>query len=82
MKLVDNVSEWRRWWSMRWIIATAFLAAIPAAYGLLPNDWLPSIPQWIKSSLALATLFSAGAAGVARVMKQKPTTDETDEAGA
>lgn len=70
MKLVDNASNWRRWWSMRWAIATAFLAAIPVAYMTLPPDWLPSIPDWFKAALALATLFSAGATGVSRVLKQ------------
>lgn len=70
MKLIDNVNEWTRLWSMRWAIVTAFLAAIPAAYVVLPADWLPSIPDWIKAGLALATLCSAGATGVARLLKQ------------
>lgn len=71
MKLVYNASEWKRWWSMRFIIATAFFSSVTAAYILLPPDWLPEIDGWMKKGLALATLASAGAAGVARVVKQK-----------
>lgn len=83
MKLIDNAHQWSRLWSLRWAILTAFLAAIPAAYVVLPNDWLPSIPQWIKASLALATLASAGATGVARLLKQESLhPDDTDQAGA
>jgi len=70
MKLIDNASQWHRLWSLRWAILTAFLAAIPAAYVVLPEDWMPAIPQWVKASLAIATLFSAGATGVSRMLKQ------------
>ncbi len=65
-------SEIRRIWSLRWAIATAFLAAIPAAYVLLPDDWLPAIPGWLKALLALATLFAAGTTAAVRVVKQAP----------
>lgn len=83
MKLIDNAKQWHRLWSLRWAILTAFLAAIPVSYGLLPSDWLPAIPQWIKTGLALATLASAGATGVARLLKQEGLADEdTDSAGA
>lgn len=71
MALVDDVSEWKKWWSMRFIILTTFLSAIPVAYLTLPADWLPAIPQTLKSVLAYAALLSAGAAAVARVVKQK-----------
>lgn len=73
MALVDDVSEWKKWWSMRFIILTTFLSAIPVAYLTLPADWLPSIPETVKAVLAYAALGSAGAAAVARVVKQKPT---------
>lgn len=71
MKLIDNAKQWHRLWSLRWAILTAFLAAIPAAYVLLPDDWMPAIPQWVKAGLAIATLVSAGATGVARMLKQE-----------
>lgn len=72
MGLIPDWKQAHRLWSLRWIIATTFLSSIPAAYVLLPDDWLPSIPGWIKACLALATMFSAGAAGVSRVLQQKP----------
>lgn len=71
LQLVDDVQDWKRWWSMRWMIATAFFAAIVAAYVGLPSDWLPQISPEIKQLLALGTLFSAGAAAVSRVIKQE-----------
>lgn len=70
-KLVDDAHEWKKWWSMRWAIITAFLAAIPVAYATMPDDWLPTIPGNIKAGLAFATLISAGLTGASRVVKQK-----------
>lgn len=72
IELVDNAAEWKRWWSMRWIIATTFFTSIIAAYVMLPPDWLPEIGPAIKKALAIGALFSAGAAGVSRVIKQGP----------
>ena len=71
-KLVSDAGEWHRWWSMRWIIATGFFAAVSAAYVTLPADWLPALPVWLKGALAVGTLLTAGAAGVTRVIKQAP----------
>lgn len=71
MALVDDIHNWKKWWSMRWIIVTAFLAAIPVAYVTLPADWMPAIPDTVKAAIAYALLFSAGAAGVSRAVKQK-----------
>lgn len=70
-RLVDNAKEWHRWWSMRWIIIGAFCAGAAAAYQWLPADWLPEIPAIVKKVLGLGALASMGAAGVARVVKQK-----------
>jgi hypothetical protein len=72
IELVDNAAEWKRWWSMRWIIATTFFTSIIAAYVMLPPDWLPEIGATVKKVLAIGALFSAGAAGVSRVIKQQP----------
>lgn len=72
MRLVDDWKQWHRWWSMRWIIASVFLGAVAASYALLPDDWLPAVPQWIKGALALATVLTAGCAAVGRVMDQPP----------
>lgn len=71
-KLVDDVSEWRRWWSMRFIILSAFFSAIIAVYATLPADWLPEIAPWLKQALALGAMGTAGAAAVSRVLKQEP----------
>lgn len=70
IELVDDVQDWKRWWSMRWIIATTFFSSVVAAYALLPADWLPQVAPAVKQALALGALFSAGAAGVSRVIKQ------------
>lgn len=69
-KLVDDVQDWHRFWSMRWIIVSAFCSAAVAAYALLPADFLPTIPVWVKQALGLGAVVSAGAAGVSRVIKQ------------
>lgn len=71
MKLIESASKWHRLWSMRFILATGFFSSLIAAYALLPPDWLPAIPSYIKSSLALADLFCAGGAGVSRIIKQE-----------
>lgn len=73
LELVDDVQEWKRWWSMRWIIIGAFCAAAGAAYAWMPADWLPEIPAVVKRVLALGALVSMGMAGVSRVIKQKPS---------
>ena len=84
MNLVDDWREWKRWWSMRWIIVSAFCSAVAVAYATLPADWLPSIPGWVKGALAAGAMLSAGASGVSRVVKQKAKNlpDPTDQAGA
>lgn len=70
LQLVENASEWKRWWSMRWIIASAFFSAVVVAYATLPADWLPAIPVWLKQAFSIGALVSAGGAAVARVLKQ------------
>jgi hypothetical protein len=71
MNLVDDIHNWKKWWSLRWIIITTFLSAVPVTYATLPDDWLPSIPDGVKAGLAFATMISAGMAAVSRVVKQK-----------
>ena len=71
MNLVDDWREWKRWWSMRWIIVSTFCSAVAVAYATLPADWLPSVPGWVKGALAGGAMLSAGASGVSRVVKQK-----------
>lgn len=71
LELVDDIQDWKRWWSMRWIIIGAFCAGAAAAYTWLPADWLPEIPSYVKKWLGLGALLSMGMAGVSRVVKQK-----------
>jgi len=71
MRLVDNIDEWKRWWSLRFIIITTIFSSVTAAYVMLPADWLPEIPIGVKQFLAAGSLISAAAAGVARVTHQK-----------
>jgi hypothetical protein len=72
LELVEDAKEWKRWWSMRWIILGAFCAGAAAAYAWLPPDWLPEIPATVKKFLALGALVSMGMAAVSRVIKQVP----------
>lgn len=74
--LVDDYRQWKRWWSMRWAIASAFCAAAAGAYATLPADWLPAVPHWVKGALAFGAMLSAGASGITRVIKQKPVTHD------
>lgn len=78
LHLVDDVQDWKRWWSMRWMLATAFFSAIMVAYATMPADWLPQIAPAVKQWLAVGTLFSAGAAAVSRVIKQESLNESAD----
>jgi hypothetical protein len=44
---------------------------------VLPSDWLPAIPDHVKAGLSAAVLFSAGATGVARLLKQPDVSTPT-----
>lgn len=76
LSLVDDAHQWKKWWSMRFIILTTFLNAVTVAYATLPYDWMPSIPDWVKQALAAGALLTAGAAGVARVVSQQGLRDD------
>lgn len=73
-KLVWNAFEWKKWWSMRFIIATAIFSAISASYLTLPEDWLPAVGEGVKAFFAYGTIFTSVCAGVSRVIKQPNTT--------
>lgn len=70
MALVTDVKNWKKWWSMRFLIISTFLQAITIAYATLPFDWMPAIPNWVKLTLAAGALGTAGLAGVSRVLQQ------------
>ena len=73
-RLVDDVHNWHRWWSMRWVVIAAALESLKAGWANLPADWITALPHWIPEHLGLATLISTAMAGVSRVVKQKPQT--------
>ncbi len=60
----------KRVWSFRWAILTAIIAAVPVAYLTLPEDWLPTIPEWVKAVFAYSVLISASTTAAVRVIKQ------------
>lgn len=73
-RLVWNSFEWKKWWSMRLVIASAIFSSISAAYLTFPSDWLPAISVELKAFFAYGSLITAASAGVARVIKQPNTT--------
>jgi hypothetical protein len=70
LELVDNASEWKRWWSMRWIIAATVIESLRLGWPSIPPEWVSGLPTWIPQLLGLATLASLVGAGVSRVLKQ------------
>ena len=83
MEFVYDVKNWKKWWSMRFLILSTFFQAIVIAYATIPADWMPAIPDWLKLSCALGALGCAGLAGVTRVLKQSSLqTDNVDVAKA
>lgn len=72
LKLIPEVREktWHRLWSVRGIIATGVLAAIAAAWIVLPADWTAAVPEWIKATLALTTVGTAALTALARLVRQ------------
>lgn len=71
MKLTPNAKYWHKLWSIRFAILSAFFSAISGAYAVLPEDWLPAIPEHLKAALAFGALASAGASAVSVVVKQQ-----------
>lgn len=70
MEFVYDVKNWKKWWSMRFLILSAFFQAITLAYATIPYDWMPVIPNWAKLTFAVGALGCAGLAGVSRVIQQ------------
>jgi hypothetical protein len=70
MNLVPDVKDWPKWWSIRFAALAAAFSAVVVAYATLPPDWLPAIPLWLKTSLAVGALVSSGGAAFARVIDQ------------
>lgn len=71
IKVVGSLSEWPKWWSLRWTIVSVFCSATMVAYATLPADFLPEIPRIVKQVIGMAAMFSSGAAAVAIVLRKK-----------
>lgn len=74
MRLVEYANQWHKLWSVRFALIAAFLAGVAAAYAVLPTDWLPAIPDWVKASLALGSMLCGGCSAAARVVQQSSVT--------
>ncbi|NII73923.1 hypothetical protein FHW84_002496 [Dyella sp. SG562] len=69
--LVDDWQEWKRWWSMRWILVSAALGAAQQAWPMLPSEWIAAFPHWVRLALGIGSLSTVMAAGAARIVRQK-----------
>ena len=69
--LVPDVRNWRRWWSMRWIVAAAVAEALLIAWPRLPADWVAPMPESVKAGMGAFSLFALVAAAVSRVIQQQ-----------
>lgn len=72
MQLVSDVSNWKKWWSMRFAILTAAQAAFLAGYAVMPAEFQAAVPTWIMASVSFTTLFTGVATAVSRVVQQNP----------
>lgn len=70
MKLVADAKDWSKWWSIRLAALSGAFSAVIAVYATVPADWLPAIPQALKTALALGAMGTAFGAGFARVIDQ------------
>lgn len=66
LQLVDNASEWWRWFSMR---AQGGAIAILGGWGILPEKWQDAIPVWLIIVLACIVLVLGM---IGRLVKQAP----------
>lgn len=71
--LVADAQDWKRWWSMRWIIFATVVESLRLGWPSIPSAWISAFPDWIPQVLGTLTLVSLVGAGVSRVIKQKNT---------
>lgn len=81
MKLVADAHNFWKWWSVRLAILSGMFSAVALAYAGLPADWLPGIPQWIKTGLAAGALLTAAASALSRPVVQTKLSAERPNAG-
>lgn len=70
--LVDDWRNWKRWWSMRLVLASALFGAVPIAYQALPSEHVAHLPQWIAQAASYCAFITTILTGAARVIRQTP----------
>jgi len=85
--LVPDAANWRRWWSMRWMGVSGALQLVSqsleeliaparAGWALVPADWIARIPAWVPGAFGWAAILALAAAGLARMVQQRPPGTE------
>lgn len=69
--MVPDIKDWKKWWSMRFIILTTIFSSASVTYMALPARWADKVPDWAIMVLTGGSLVTGIAAGVARVVHQK-----------
>jgi hypothetical protein len=75
---VHDIHDWKKWWSMRWLIAAGFLEALQQffdalreGWAFLPAEWQgavdPGVIAWVGRAAWLCVALSA----FARMIQQK-----------
>lgn len=78
MKLIPDINNFWRFWSVRLAILSGAFSAVTAAYIALPPDWLPGIPQAAKTVLAFGALCTAFGAALARGVVQSNLAEKPE----
>lgn len=76
--LVSDWRDWRKWWSMRLIVASSLIGSIAVAYQSLPPDHMANLPAWLPQVVSWSALFTNILSGAARVIAQKSPDPEGD----
>lgn len=76
MKLVPDIRDWHRWWSVRFGMMSGACFAAAKAYTAL-NTMAPQlvagVPQWILTGLTTAAMGLAAGGFIARFIDQTPS---------
>jgi hypothetical protein len=80
MKLVADIRDWHKWWSVRLGILSGACFAAAKAYTAL-NTMAPQlvagVPQWILTGLTTAAMGLAAGGFIARFVDQAPAAKPT-----
>jgi hypothetical protein len=70
--LVDDWRNWKRWWSMRLIVASSLFGSVALALQSLSPEQAALLPSWLPTAAAWSALFTNILTGAARVIRQAP----------